>query len=48
MKIIVGILIGWLTVGLLLAGSASRVFWSEWQQAKIITLLEEIALNTKK
>lgn len=45
--IVIGVLIGWLTVGMLLAGSSGAAFWTSWQQAKILTLLEQIEVNTR-
>lgn len=42
----IGIIVGWLTVGIILA-SSNQAFWSSWQQARIITLLESIEKNTR-
>jgi hypothetical protein len=40
-----GIIIGWLTVGIVFATMESTG-WTDWQKARIITLLETIAENT--
>jgi hypothetical protein len=49
--VIIGIVIGWISIGLLVAGyntSYTNAFWTDWQQDRIISLLEDIAENTKK
>jgi hypothetical protein len=43
-NIIVGIFVGWLTLGILFA---SNSILDDWRVAKIIILLEEIAENTR-
>lgn len=44
----IGIVIGWLTIGMLFADAFGGRFWTPWQQNKIIDLLETIATNTDR
>lgn len=43
----VGIIVGWLTIGVLFA-SSNVEFWTIWEKARIINLLEQIESNTAK
>jgi len=42
MYLFVGIIVGWLTVGVVLARS-----WNGWEITQMITILEKIEMNTR-